>query len=378
MVDVAVVGGSAAGLFTAQLLAEGGRDVTVLERATELTPAARTLIVTDRMRELLAGAGESSIVNEIHRFELYADGRIATVELQRPDLIIERAELIRELAKTAQDAGARLELGARITSLSSNGSALELTVDRGEEAPDVVAVPTVIGADGAQSRVARAAGWPRLPTVPLVQAIVDLPSDLEPGTSRVWFRPQDTPYFYWLIPESERRGALGVIGVDGAATRQRLDAFLYEKGLVPLEYQAAHIPAYERWVRVRRRLGAGEVYLVGDAAGQVKVSTVGGIVTGFRGAAAAAERILGKPTRHLKTLRRELNLHLYIRRAMHRFTQDDYVFVIDKLNEAAIRSLASHDRDDASRILLSLLRSRPQLLLYGIRSLLLSRRAKGL
>jgi flavin-dependent dehydrogenase len=222
--------------------------------------------------------------------------------------------------------------------------------------------------------VARAAGWPRVPTVPLVQAIVDLPEDMSRSTTRVWFRPEDTPYFYWLIPESERRGALGVIGVDGSETRKRLDAFLEEQGLTPLEYQAAHIPAYEKWIRFHKRVGSGEVYLVGDAAGQVKVSTVGGIVTGFRGAVAVAEQILGHANGAGKRLKRELDLHLYIRRAMHHFTQDDYVSVIDKLNASAMRSLSTHGRDDASKILLSLLRSRPQLLLYGIRSLLLGRR----
>jgi len=55
-------------------------------------------------------------------------------------------------------------------------------------------------------------------TVPLVQAIVRLPKDCPPDTTRVWFVPDDTPYFYWLIPESAERGALGVIA-STAATR---------------------------------------------------------------------------------------------------------------------------------------------------------------
>jgi flavin-dependent dehydrogenase len=377
MVDVAVVGGSVAGLFTAHLLAEGGREVTVFERSAELDPAPRTLIVTSAMRDVLRGLGDRSIVNEIDTFELYADGRVAKFSLQEPDLIIERAELVRELAKAAQESGATLQLGSRFTAIEQNDSGLAVRVDRDEGAVVSTPTPVVVGADGAQSRVARAAGWSRVPTVPLVQAIVDLPEGMTRSTTRVWFRPEDTPYFYWLIPESERRGALGVIGVDGAETRRKLDAFLEETGLEPLEYQAAHIPAYEKWIRFHKRVGSGEVYLVGDAAGQVKVSTVGGIVTGFRGAVAVAEQILGHANGTGKRLKRELDLHLRIRRAMHHFTQDDYVSVIDKLNASAMRSLGAHGRDDASKILLSLLRSRPQLLLYGIRSLLLGRRGRS-
>src|ERR1700738_449132 len=149
-----------------------------------------------------------------------------------------------------------------------------------------------VGADGAASRVARTAGWPPIETVPLVQAIVRLPKDYPPDTTRVWFVPDAPPYFYWLIPESPERGALGVIGEDGRDTARCLARFLEKKHLEALEWQGARIPVYKRWVPVKKRLGKGNVYLVGDAAAQVKVSTVGGIVTGFRGAQAVAGWIL--------------------------------------------------------------------------------------
>src|ERR1700683_214366 len=133
-------------------------------------------------------------------------------------------------------------------------------------------------------RGARAAGWAPLETVPLVQAIVPLPKDLSPDTARVWFVPQDTPYFYWLIPESPTRGALGLIGETGPETRKLLENFLEKRGLTPVEFQGARIPLYTGWVPVRRRVGHGSVYLVGGGAAQVGGTAGGGIVTGFRGA----------------------------------------------------------------------------------------------
>jgi len=370
--DVAVVGGSAAGLLTAGILARAGRAVEVFERATRPDPIRRTLIVTDALRPLLGSAADEATVNEINRFELFADGRVATIELERPDLIVERARVVTALADSARAAGACISYGTRFLGLqgSNYGVGLALRPNGGE--PRAIVSDVVVGADGANSKVARAAGWPPQPTVPLVQAIVEMPTGMAADTSRVWFRPDDTPYFYWLVPESDSRGALGVIGEDGATTRRRLDRFLEEHGFKALGYQGAVIPAYERWIPVREKVGSGEVYLVGDAAGQVKVSTVGGLVTGLKGAAAVADAILdGGSDRALTRLRRELNLHLLIRRAMHDFDQDDYCFVLDQLNDAAKRSLGTHDRDDASKILWSLLRNRPQLLLRGIRSLLL-------
>ncbi len=46
--NIAVIGGSAAGLFAARLLAQRGLAVRVLERTDALEPEARTLIVTRR------------------------------------------------------------------------------------------------------------------------------------------------------------------------------------------------------------------------------------------------------------------------------------------------------------------------------------------
>jgi flavin-dependent dehydrogenase len=197
-----------------------------------------------------------------------------------------------------------------------------------------------------------------------------MPSD----TARVWFVPQDTPYFYWLIPESPTRGALGLIGETGPLTRQHLERFLEKRKLDPIGFQAARIPVYTRWVPVKRQIGGGCVYLVGDAASQVKVTTVGGIVTGFRGALGVAQAIAnGRGSRELRKLRRELNLHLLLRRSLHDFQQSDYSQLVDLLNDPAKQSLAEHSRDEAWKILWRLCLRQPRLALLGLRGLLARR-----
>jgi flavin-dependent dehydrogenase len=373
--NVAVIGGSTAGLFSALLLARQGVAVRVFERAESLEPEARTLIVTGRMRRILGQVAAHSVVNEIRRFELFTDGRAATVPLKDPDLIIERSTLIKNLAAEAQRAGAKLELGRRFHSLHPNSRGLVLEVEHcSAGSREEIHADTIIGGDGATSRVAQAAGWPMLHTVPLIQAIVPLPKDMARDTVRVWFVPQDTPYFYWLIPESETRGALGVIGESGQHTRLRLEQFLEKRGLDPIEFQAARIPVYTRWVPVRRQVGNGSVYLVGDAAAQVKVSTVGGIVTGFRGAMGVAQAILsGGVSQELRTLRRELDLHLLLRRTLHDFQQADYSRLVDMLNDSARQSLSESSRDDAWKLLWRVCLRQPGLILLGLKGLLTGR-----
>jgi flavin-dependent dehydrogenase len=370
--QVAVIGGSASGFFTASLLAKAGCSVDVLERSEQLDPTPRTLIVTSHMRALLGEVAERAIVNEIRKFELFTDGRSAHVPLDRPDLIIERSRLIQGLADEAQKHGAKVSFGNRFMSLQSNGNGLRVGVERARDArTEDLHADIVVGADGALSRVAQAAGWPRQPTVPLVQAIVRIPADMSPDTVRVWFIPDDTPYFYWLIPESRERAALGLIGEDGQETRRCLERFMEKRGFTPLGFQGARIPVYDRWTPVERRVGAGRVFLVGDAAGQVKVTTVGGIVTGFRGALGVSEAILnGGESRELRSLRRELDLHLLIRKTIHQFKQADYSRLVDLMNASTRRSLSQYTRDEAARVLWHITLSQPRLLLLGLRGLL--------
>jgi digeranylgeranylglycerophospholipid reductase len=375
--EVVIVGASAAGLYAAANIARGGRPVRVLESKPRFDPPSRTLIVTNHFREQMGAAARESIVNEIRRFELFTDGRSAQISLNKPDLIIERSRLIPALARDAQAAGASLTFDTRFLGLGANSTGLRIETESAGRREELHAA-SVIGADGATSRVARTAGWPPIETVPLMQALVRLPKDCRPDTTRVWFVPDDTPYFYWLVPESPERGALGVIGEQGGSdTKRRFERFLEKKSLEPLEWQGARIPVYKKWIPVRRRIGNGDVYLVGDAAAQVKVSTVGGIVTGFRGALGVAQSILNSGrSAELNTLRRELSTHWLIRRTMHHFQQKDYSQLVDLLDATTRASLGEINRDESTRLLWTVLRHQPQLVLLGLRGLLMGQRSR--
>jgi len=375
--EVIVVGGSAAGLFTAASVARGGLRVRVLESKPQFEPAPRTLIVTDHFRHQMGAAARESIINEIRRFELFTDGRSAQVALTKPDLIVERSRLIPALAREAEQAGARLSFDTRFLGIGPNARGLRLEVESGGRCEELHA-GSVVGADGAASRVARASGWPPIETVPLVQAIVRLPKDCPSDTTRVWFVPDDTPYFYWLIPESPERGAVGVIGEHGSDTKRCFESFLEKKHLEPLEWQGARIPVYRGWVPVRRQIGNGEVYLVGDAAAQVKVSTVGGIVTGFRGALGVSQALLRNGRTHeFAALRRELRMHWLIRRALHNFEQKDYSQLVDLLDASTRQSLGEINRDESTRLLWNVVRRQPRLVLLGLRGLLMGKAERG-
>src|SRR5258708_1088315 len=274
--SVIVVGGSAAGLLTAAKVAAGGRDVRVLDAKSGMDPTPPSLIVTHHFREQLREVAASSIVNEIRPFELFPDRPSPQIPPTPADLIFERARLIPARANEAPKAGAKISFDSHFIGLGPNSRGLRLEGETAGKREELHA-DQVVGADGATTRVGRAAGWPPVETVPLVQAMVKLPKDCRPYTTRVWFVPDDTPYFYWLIPENESRGALGIIGEgSGQETKKRIERFLEKRNMEPLEWQGARIPGYRKWIPVARRVGNGSVFLVGAAAAQVEVATIGG------------------------------------------------------------------------------------------------------
>lgn len=367
--NVAVVGGSIAGLYVAMLLARNGHRVRLFEAMREPGSDERSLIVTGKYRDILGELGEPAIVNEVRRFRLHAAGRVAEVELQRPDLIIERSTLSRILAGEAARLGVEIRSGAKFRTL--RGTPDGLTVDFSGNQPSARA-EVVIGADGARSGVARAAGLPAPRLVPVVQAIVEVPSESCEHSAEVWFTPAETSFFRWLIPHGDGTGALGTIAHDGRDALRMLDAFAAKRGLRVLGYQGARIPEYCGWLPGHRRLDGGDVYLVGDAAGHVKVTTVGGIVNGLWGAEGVCRRVGVNghaPSRSLGGLRLELGLHLWIRRALQHFAESDYEALLGILNDPARAALARYSRDESAVLTANLLLRHRRFLPLGLRGL---------
>lgn len=344
--------------------------MTVYERSASLDPAPRTLIATSRIQSILGSDCEPAVVNRIDRFDLYANGKMGSVAMDPADVVVERALLIRQLYERAVNAGVDIIFGRRLRTCVQETGHLRLGFRRSDGSTEEVAASVLIGADGLNSAVARLCGWDPQPWVPLAQAVVKLPAGSDPGTSTVWFRPQDTPYFYWLIPNGSGEGALGLIGTGAKNPRGSLDAFLSDKGYEAESYQAARIPCYGRWKSPHKRLQGADVYLVGDAAGHVKVSTVGGLVTGFRGAEAVVRAVLTGSGIRMGAFRLEMDLHLLIRKVLHDFKEDDYARLLQITSGRSSNSMGRISRDQALAVLLRVGRAQPRLFLGAARAIL--------
>lgn len=370
--DVAVIGASSAGLYTAALLARKGVNVALFEREREIDPPRRTYILTSGLQRVMDEIPSGWFKHQISSFEVETKNDGVRIPLADDDLILERNEIRKTLAEGAERAGADLHLGFSFAGFRETGGAAQLVFKDREGEENVVTAGTVVGADGVSSSVARAAGISPPPAVPLLQAEIHLPAGWPRGLTKVWFDVVETRYFFWLIPESDSRAVVGLIGEPGRDIQATLDRFLEMRSFRPLGMQsgraAMHHPRMQPWGRV----GDLDVLLVGDAAGQVKVTTVGGTVTGLWGARAAVEAVttgVDYP-QALRPLKRELDLHWWIRSQLECLNNSGYDRLVSCLSPRVIDFLSENDRDSMKGHFWKLPFLQPRFLPLGLRLLI--------
>lgn len=321
------------GLYASLLLARGGHGVKVLEEGEGPLPPRR-LIVTQALREEFPDL-VPRVLYEVRAYKFVGPGSEAIIPLRASDLVVERRDLAQLLLSMCREVGVEVLWGRSFSALR-DGEVLF----RGPTGEGVLAADRVIAADGARSRVRRAFGE-ALPLVYLRQAKVKRPKGFEDGVSVIWFRPELTPYFLWFFQDSPDTGVLGLIAPSRAEGQKALEEFL---GHGPWEASGFE----EGWVSLYRpglRPQAGRVLFLGDAAGHVKNSTVGGAVAGLRAASACARAILRGTDypRELGPLTRELWVHYVVRRILSGLTGHDYDRIIRALEEP--KGLGSLSRD---------------------------------
>jgi flavin-dependent dehydrogenase len=371
LLDVAVIGASTAGLYAAEYLARAGQQVAVFEQQAELAPARRTYIITPHLQTIFPDVPPAHILHHSQIMAVETASEQLTVHFQTPDLIIERNALTHLLAQRAAQSGVTIHYAHCFQDVRPHPQGALLSLHDAAGRPVEVVARAIIGADGVFSTVASAAGLPLPPAVPIIQAEVDLPAGWNPTVSKVWFDTEETRFFYWLIPESPRRGVVGLAGDDPAVIRQLLQSFLRRHRLSPLAYQSAYVALYHPRLRPWGQVGNAPVLLVGDAAGQVKVTTVGGTVTGLWGARAAAQSLVAQTpyAQEMRPLQRELALHWLIRAVLERLDNRGYDRLVRHMTLPVRQVLSRRNRDEMARGFWQLACVQPRLLALPLRTL---------
>jgi geranylgeranyl reductase len=287
VVEHVVVGAGPAGLRTAQLLADAGREVLVLEKRPEIGPKTCAGGLTPKtVRELRHLGLESDATTASVGHIAFAGGRAVTLDAEATLIhTIARRDLGRIQLAWVRAAGAEVCPGVAATAIDLASRTLLAGGRR-------IGWRHLVGADGADSAVRRALGLPspreyfaaeyNVPGVRLAPLRVECdPDRLANG-------------YFWVFPHAEYT-SLGAVApkhlVPPAVLRRdleaRLDALGVARAGVPFEGATLEV-AYHG---LHFREG---VHLVGDAAGVASSLTAEGIYAALVTGEDVARRILDR------------------------------------------------------------------------------------
>ncbi len=321
---ILILGASSSGLYTALKLAQ--REVKVLLCEKESSFEGRRLILTSYFLEHFPL--RPKVLYEVKGYRFVAAKTEGIFYLKKPDVVLDRKDLLFELLKECEKYRISILWGWKFERMDSQ-RALFLT----PQGPKEIEADYIVDAMGVKSPLRKALD-PAPNLVFLKQAQIIWPSSFKDGLSTIWLRPDLTPYFLWLFQDSPKTGIFGVIGENKEQAEKALFQLAQEEGFelcgrteegwVSL-FQSKFLPKHRN------------VFFIGDSAGHVKSTTVGGVVSGLRGTKALVESIQSGRDyfKNLLPLRRELMIHHLLRELLNTFNEDDYRQLITALKDSS-------------------------------------------
>ncbi|MDC1136268.1 NAD(P)/FAD-dependent oxidoreductase [Nitrosopumilus sp.] len=276
--DVVVGGGSVAGLLSAREIASKGFSVLVIEEDYEIgTPEHCGGLVS------IAGLEELGIIpfrktfdHMIESAEITSpNGKSFTINSKKQKVIeISRRELDKQIAFQAQKNGAEIKVRTSFQEITDTG------IRTNEENIDC---KIFVDARGVSSLIHKDR------TGILSSAQYEIYADwIKKGKVEVDFDQEKYPgFFAWVIPSNEGKGKVGVAG-KGINVSDTLNKILKEKG----KYSTIRKIFAPIWIKGPiEKFVDGKTVIVGDAAGQAKPTTAGGIYTSGMGGVYAGQAI---------------------------------------------------------------------------------------
>ncbi len=368
MSKVAVIGAGPVGGYAASLLAAQGHDVSLYEEHKEIgRPMQCTGLLTSSFDELRLPpkALQSFLVNKTERIELIApSGR--KIEIKQKEYVIDRSRFDEYFTDKAVDNGAKLHLGRRF--LSAEGRWLQFK-DNGTGRRVYAPTDFVVGADGPNSAVAQQFGiFGQREFFFGVQAVAK--GEFDPSAYQAYFGNRFAPgLFAWVVPEDKKTARIGVAVRNNP--RQYFDIFFKElnekcnKKIKIKAWQGGVIPIHDSNLPTEIE---NKVFLLGDAAAQVKATTLGGIIPGLKAAECLARSMAtgeGYEKLWKKRIGQDLWLHLQMRKVMDKLSDKDWNSLIKLMGQEKITSvLEKHDREKPGKILFSSLLKEPRLIQF--------------
>ncbi len=354
MADVHIVGGGPCGSVAAITAAREGNKVILSEEHARAG-------IPENCSGLFSESGllglsdfldyRKFVINSVSGARIFFGDEMLLVKAKRTmGHVCNRADFDKKLALTAEDEGVEVEYGKKI-----NGD---------------FSAENIIGADGPLSHVAAHFDFPRIGRfVGTMQAVMDYRTE-DKDIVEVYVSPKLAPGFFgWIIPHNDEKAELG-IGVElPNNVHDAWKRFLKIKGVQSARPNSSSIIPVEQRSRSAMKIAGKRVVLAGDAAGQVKATTGGGVIFGTS-CAMLAGRFFRHPSRYEFEWRfrhgADLGAHRLIRDALNLCPDDKLRLLARKLKDMRIGDYLS-DYGNMDRPLLML---RPEILLHTLKAVL--------
>jgi geranylgeranyl reductase family protein len=288
--DVAVVGGGPAGLYCATELARRGFKTLLFEEHGSVADKVLCtgIIGIDAFREFSLPRqpimGMLGPIKAISR-----DGTELLYTPQRPlAYVVDKAAFNRGLAADAAAAGALLYTSSRVQQLRVDGAQVRLEVMDAEGRSLAVHAPLVVLACGVNYRLTKHLGL-GAPREFLQGAQAEVPWVWTTGTEIHLNKTFSPEAFAWVVPLQNGYTRVGIMSARQArwALIQVLDRIIPQWR----ERQDIRLASKPIAQTPLRRSYTERVLVIGEAAGQVKATTGGGIYYGLLAAQLAVETI---------------------------------------------------------------------------------------
>jgi len=276
--DVIIAGGSVAGLICAREVARNNHSVLVIEEDYEIgTPEhCGGLVSTTGLEELGVIPFRKTFDHLIDSAEIHApNGNSFSINSKKQKVAeISRRELDKQLVHQAQKNGAVIKVRNSFQELTSKG----VRTNEGE-----IECKIFVDARGVSSLIHKDR------TGILSSAQYEIYANwVKKGKVEVFLDQEKYPgFFAWVIPSDEGKGKVGVAG-KGINVVETIEKFLQTKG----DYSTVRKIYAPIWIKGPiEEFVNGKTVTVGDAAGQAKPTTAGGIYSSGIGGMYAGQAI---------------------------------------------------------------------------------------